>query len=201
MRLAAPDVERDALFDIPALRPFLNALGSHDPGRDRLAFRPQSQLLAFEDWVARHLDAWLGRHLDHPQTCPRLHQLMRAYHDIARALYQGSAEANSAMLLTILDLWVACDKSAVAIHPLLERYHHDIPTRPFQSLLLSFKTDMDRLCRAERHLERHDLECLRREYYSHLQNYEAGYCQHDDISVRVSDGGPLSPGIVIGART
>lgn len=109
-------------------------------------------LYAFETWVAVYLDAWTRDHLHDDETCAKLKRTIEVYHKISHICYDGSPEGNSMMILTILELWIACDKSAVAQHPLLANYSHDVPLRPFELLHLRFKGDMERLCRAERYL-------------------------------------------------
>lgn len=77
---------------------------------------------------------------------------MKDYHAIASAHYCKSPEAISVMQLTILELWVACDKSATKIHPLLSDYDHEIPTESLAALLLPFKQQMRRLADLESYL-------------------------------------------------
>ncbi|KAL4901190.1 hypothetical protein BDW74DRAFT_187846 [Aspergillus multicolor] len=72
---------------------------------------------AFEHWA----------HLNSQNTCEHLGKLIQNYHEIASQLYAGNPEARSVMYLTILELWIACDKSAVHIHPLIGDYDPHIP--------------------------------------------------------------------------
>lgn len=57
------------------------------------------------------------------------------------------------MLLTILELWIACDKSAVKLHPLLSDYDTCVLMDLFESLLLPYQSQMKRLARAEDYME------------------------------------------------
>lgn len=93
-------------------------------------------LIALERWVAEHLGYWMDLHLDADGTCSKLAQLMKGYHTAAMDAYDRNPEALSVMLLTLLELWVACDKSAVHKHNLLRNYDPCIPTEIFQTLLL-----------------------------------------------------------------
>ncbi|GAA93193.1 similar to An08g12160 [Aspergillus luchuensis IFO 4308] len=113
-------------------------------------------LAAFEAWVDLNLQSWTETHISHEDTCERLSRLVNAYYSIASKLYAANPEALSAMLLTILELWIACDKSAVHIHPLLRQYKTCIPIHLFQSLLLPRQSQLTRLAHAERYMrQRH----------------------------------------------
>lgn len=109
-------------------------------------------LVAFEAWVASYLDGWIASHIDEEATCGRLGAITRNYYDVAFPLYSGNPEAVSIMLLTILELWIACDRSATHIHGILSDYDACVPEGTFQSLLLPFKSQMERLARAESYL-------------------------------------------------
>ncbi|GAB1214654.1 hypothetical protein ATERTT37_003818 [Aspergillus terreus] len=67
-------------------------------------------LIALERWVAEHLGYWMDLHQDADGTCSKLAQLMKGYHTAAMDAYDRNPEALSVMLLTLLELWVACDK-------------------------------------------------------------------------------------------
>lgn len=110
-------------------------------------------LAAFERWVSLNLDAWLDCHQNEEGTCSRLSKLMTRYHGTASSLYSHNPEALSVMLLTLLELWIACDKSAIHIHKALEDYDACIPIGVFQSLLLPFQSQMIRLARAEEYMQ------------------------------------------------
>lgn len=77
---------------------------------------------------------------------------MTLYHHTAFSLYPRNPEAVSVMLLTLLELWIACDKSAIQIHGTLDEYDLCIPADTFQLLLLPFKLQMVRLARAEKYM-------------------------------------------------
>ncbi|KAL4812455.1 hypothetical protein BDW67DRAFT_193625 [Aspergillus spinulosporus] len=110
-------------------------------------------LVALEDWVQFDLDSWLQVHISEEDTCQQLYDLIKNYYNIASPLYYSNPEAVSVMLLTILELWVACDKSAVKLHPLLADYDTCVPMDLFESLLLPYRSQMERLARAEDYME------------------------------------------------
>jgi hypothetical protein len=142
-------VESDSAFDPPHLAINFNedALPSiqADASDEDMFFI----LFAFENWVMLSLQSWLNSHSAEKETCGKLYNSMRSYHRIASLLYLGNPENVSLMLLTILEMWVGCDKSACRHHDLLSSYDPRIPLELFQSLILPFKSQMERLARAE----------------------------------------------------
>ncbi|PLB53474.1 hypothetical protein P170DRAFT_473334 [Aspergillus steynii IBT 23096] len=113
-------------------------------------------LAAMEDWVAVNLEYWLESNRTEENTCGRLADLMTAYHKAASSQYSKNPEALSVIVLTLLELWIACDKSAIYFHPLLREYDPFVPRDIFQSLLLPFQSQMDRLSRAEEYLKQRE---------------------------------------------
>lgn len=101
-----------------------------------------------------NLDPWLERHTNNHEACGKLAELTQHYHKIASCEYSADPEATSVMLLTILDIWIACDKAAIHLCPPLREYNPGIPREIFTSLLLPLKSQMQRLARAEDHLAR-----------------------------------------------
>ncbi|KAF7592481.1 hypothetical protein BBP40_000216 [Aspergillus hancockii] len=109
-------------------------------------------LAAFEHWVACNLETWLETHLSDEGTCNRLGTIIKNYYEIAFTSYASNPEALSVMMLTTLELWIACDKSATRLHTVLCNYDACIPMELFESLLLPFRSQMARLDRAESYL-------------------------------------------------
>ncbi|KAF4511475.1 hypothetical protein G6O67_003270 [Ophiocordyceps sinensis] len=220
-RLAAPGVEDDTRFHLPELDSFLRSIADRQHADTRTLFRPKSQMLlfsagqlpaiesikggtyqvqnlyAFEEWVSENLDTWTQQNAKDPQACSRLEHAIQSYHQVARTTYKGSPDTTSAMLLTLLELWISCDRIAVAIHPLLSQYDHEIPIDSFQSLLLRFKGDMERLFRAERYLKSRSNSVTRRTERSAVFGFGADRCfsaefaadstEHQDILTRIGE--------------
>ncbi|KAK7229455.1 hypothetical protein V2G26_001625 [Clonostachys chloroleuca] len=109
-------------------------------------------LVVIENWVAQRLPDWIKNHLDDPSSCAQLYSAMEDYFCIASTAYKSQPEGQSIMLLILLELWVACDRSAVAIYPLLRDYDPEVPTEICSSLLLRFRSQMRRLSAIERHV-------------------------------------------------
>lgn len=108
-------------------------------------------LKALEAWVALHLKQWMNSNKGDPTTCKKLSDLIRNYYLVASPIYASNPESSSIMLLTVLELWIACDQSATCICHLLRDYDPGIPEDLFQSLVLPFKQQMERLLSAERY--------------------------------------------------
>lgn len=175
--LSTLDFRHDIQCAIPDLDLYLKGIGrrGHDDTL-REIFNPASQLskykcnklpdcldfaegdyqrynlAAFEDWVAVHLNGWTEDHMRDQASCSHLGRLMMRYHEAASSSYVQNPEAISVMLLTLLELWIACDKSAIQCHHELGKYDACIPVDCFQSLLLPFKSQMTRLAQAESYL-------------------------------------------------
>ncbi|RMZ83548.1 hypothetical protein DV738_g1146, partial [Chaetothyriales sp. CBS 135597] len=110
-------------------------------------------LRVFETWVALHLPQWIENHKGGAETCSKLSALIKEYYLGASAAYAGNPESFSNMILTILELWIACDRSALHICDLLKDYDPGIPLELAESLILPFKDQMQRLLRAEEYLK------------------------------------------------
>jgi hypothetical protein len=95
-------------------------------------------LAACEHWVDVNLESWLQTHLGGQDTCQHLGKLMHSYHEVASYIYSGNLEALSLMHLTMLELWIACDKSAIHIHSLLADYDPNIPIGLAESFVLPY---------------------------------------------------------------
>ncbi|KAE9371942.1 hypothetical protein N431DRAFT_456702 [Stipitochalara longipes BDJ] len=109
-------------------------------------------LKAIEAWVASNLSSWLELYKNESNTCGKLADLIRKYHGFAHEIYKANPEAMSTMLLTILELWIACDSSATHICEFLTEYDPGVPGDFLESLVLPLKSQMERLLRAEQYL-------------------------------------------------
>ncbi|PGH08675.1 hypothetical protein AJ79_05957 [Helicocarpus griseus UAMH5409] len=176
-RLEGLDFGRDIFHCLPTLDGYIKSLSKRENDNNSVAFEPASvltkyggeklptcpasltvddptfNLRAVEAWVASHLRQWLQQHKADPDTCGILGDLIQNYHTAAASVYSRNPEASSTMLLTILELWIACDESAVHICELLKDYDPGIPQCLLQSLVLPFKYQMERMFRAEKYLK------------------------------------------------
>ncbi|KAI2469049.1 hypothetical protein F4781DRAFT_395603 [Annulohypoxylon bovei var. microspora] len=110
------------------------------------------KLSAVEFWVAENLPVWINKNAKDPKTCSALRPLILNYFRAALDQYKGNPETTSIMVLTILELWVACDRSAVQICSLLKKYNPGIPVGLLENLNLPLKKQMERLQKLEEYL-------------------------------------------------
>ncbi|EER36939.1 conserved hypothetical protein [Histoplasma capsulatum H143] len=174
--LGCLDFNQDVFHSLPALDEYIELLPEREIINNFGPFQPASILAKYsadeppncpnilaeeyasfnlrviEDWVVSNLPQWLQCHKSNGSTCGKLGDLIQNYYAIASPVYSKNPEAFSAMLLIILELWVACDESAVHICKLLLDYDPGIPQGLFQSLVLPFKDEMERLLRVEKYL-------------------------------------------------
>jgi hypothetical protein len=179
--LSSLDFLADAVICLPELQQYLQLRHHRENKSDSAVFRPGSGIVqhpaehlpgvsvlmsnsdslwynlnSIERWVQLNLDSWLSNHQADSSTCQHLSDLIRNYHSLACTTYSESPEATSRMILTILDLWIACDKAATYECGMLLDYDPCIPQQLLISLVLPFKSQMGRLLSIERYLqERH----------------------------------------------
>ncbi|KAK1760199.1 hypothetical protein QBC47DRAFT_427171 [Echria macrotheca] len=118
------------------------------------------QLREFESWIELNLQPWLGEILQvaggRPDTVEdaanQLWHLIETYHRKAREEYKHAPEALSNMYLCILEAWVAVDKLACRVVPLLLEYNPEINPEICHPLLLGSKEQMIRIHQVETYL-------------------------------------------------
>ncbi|KAF2477189.1 uncharacterized protein BDR25DRAFT_371170 [Lindgomyces ingoldianus] len=175
--LSTLDFERGTYASYPELDEFLQQIDSRRKIGSELSFKPlwkatklnksimpsiqgtQSHertpfdLFTFENWVASCLESWVETNSAEEETCEKLSTAMRSYHRTASRQYSDNPEGLSVMLLTILEMWVSCDKTACRHHSLLSDYDPEVPHQLLQSLVLPFKEQMERLSRIETYVQ------------------------------------------------
>ncbi|KAK6584182.1 hypothetical protein PZA11_003912 [Diplocarpon coronariae] len=177
-RLERLDFERDTTILLPELDMYLEAISNRKNGEHPVMLKPKSNFVRYdakelpdrlkdwtyefipfnlkslETWVASSLETWLNDNEQDSNTCTELGTLIGTYHDIASKYYSGNPEGISIMLLTIMELWVACDGSATKSCHLLLEYDPGVPAELLQNLLLPYKSQMVRLDRLEAYIEK-----------------------------------------------
>ncbi|KAG9186949.1 hypothetical protein G6011_10057 [Alternaria panax] len=111
------------------------------------------RLTAFETWVEHHLAEWIRSHLHDEDACGRLRTTMTSYYNTASNAYVGAPVGMSIMYLTLTELWIACDRIACTIYPLLVEYDPEVNLTEFQCLTLSLKSHLNRLNVSECYLQ------------------------------------------------
>jgi len=108
----------------------------------------------FEFLVQERLDGWVTRNIRDTSACETLGSCLEQYISVAIPQYLSNPEAQSLMLLTIMELWVALDTVAVVQCPLLLSYSPEIPSSVLNPLLLRRSKCIERAARIELYLRR-----------------------------------------------
>ncbi|KAK2608816.1 hypothetical protein QQS21_002673 [Conoideocrella luteorostrata] len=140
---------------LSAARHFHDELPSLDFSHVDIKYK-DFNLFQFELWVAKHLDDWIEKHAIDADACSRLRELSKNYFDIASSCGKQNPEQVSLMVLAILELWVACDRSAVIHNNQLALFSPEISVDIWGPLLLRSKENMERLHKAENYLAARD---------------------------------------------
>ncbi|WQF85211.1 hypothetical protein CDEST_10225 [Colletotrichum destructivum] len=208
--LEASDFEKDSIMHLPELDDFLASFARRGTQTAVSHFSPSwtvalydslllpsevavpdnahlsLHLTAFETWVGKNLQTWFAGHKTTANTCSQLRDLIEDYHGKASTFYggKGNPESISIMLLTILELWIVCDKATIQIHPLLRKFDPEIPLGLFQNFLLTTRAHLERLHNAESYLRERLKNC---EPSSSAPNIYTTYGSSGCFSVRYFD--------------
>ncbi|KAF9695776.1 hypothetical protein EKO04_006190 [Ascochyta lentis] len=163
-------------MNLPELDTFLNSVHTRQMTTDGTDFKPTHpypvfskhqlpenftatgdyrvfHLASLESWVENHLQQWIEMQRNDPGTSSKLKALIESYHSLASAAYADVPVSMSIMYLTILELWVACDKSACSDIPLLSTYDPEVRLVEFQCLVLPLQSQMRRLQTVELYVQ------------------------------------------------
>ena len=114
----------------------------------------------FELSVESGLESWVVASINKGDAPDVIASCIEQYFAGAKDLYGTSAEDNSIMILTIMDLWVALDTFSIRQCPLLKQYSPEIPSSFLHPLLLHRSSTLDRALRIEEYLcQRHKEAC------------------------------------------
>jgi hypothetical protein len=109
-------------------------------------------ITALEAWIEQNLQTWLSSHIRDEETCRQIFGLIQLYYSVASTFYAKSPTSLSIMYLSLLELWVAIDRSACQIYPLLCEYDPELNLDEFQCLVLPLRSHMQRLFEVERYV-------------------------------------------------
>ncbi|KAF8252042.1 hypothetical protein K440DRAFT_578390 [Wilcoxina mikolae CBS 423.85] len=133
----------------------INIMSSEMPDLSKLAQAGEQMdiiLTDFEAWVMNSLDMWLEHNIGSLEAGNNLGDRIQDYMSAAKQAYQGNPERNSIMILTTMELWVALDRVAVTLHPLLSEYSPELNESYLSALLLPQPQQRTRLTRIERYI-------------------------------------------------
>lgn len=112
-----------------------------------------ANMIAMESWVEEYLPNFTEQKKASPGVCQDLMTFAKKYHNRAKVAYGGCPVNLSQMYLTLLEIWVACDKVACHLNRYLKDYKplgvEDISWSP---LLLATESSLDRLQKAETYI-------------------------------------------------
>lgn len=86
------------------------------------------------------------------ETCATASKLISNYLKRAMPLYDGNAEQNSLMILTVMELWVELDKAACTAYPLIRDYNTLFHPDLLDPLLIPQFKDMKRVQKIQAYL-------------------------------------------------
>ncbi|KAH7346369.1 hypothetical protein BKA65DRAFT_537048 [Rhexocercosporidium sp. MPI-PUGE-AT-0058] len=136
--------------------PRINSNGNSLPDLELLKGISDSEsclgLMDFELWVSQSLDSWLNEHIKSEDQMIRISGLANWYMSEALPAYNEYPEGFSVMILTLMLLWVALDKSTTSHYPLLTKFDPGFQTTLFEPLLLPKRHQMVQLRNVEKYL-------------------------------------------------
>ncbi|KAK0719128.1 hypothetical protein B0H67DRAFT_472700, partial [Lasiosphaeris hirsuta] len=91
-------------------------------------------------------------HATHKGRFLVLTEAISSYHSTAKNVYAESPELLSSMVLTIMEMWVACDRYATYFYPTLLEYDTGFPSGALDFLVLPRREDLRRLAGIENYL-------------------------------------------------
>jgi hypothetical protein len=115
---------------------------------------PQVTLYDVERAVEQGIDGWVARVTNNDEACVKLEILGKKYSSSALRTYVDNPELLSVMLLTTIELWVALDKIAIKVTPMLADYSPEVPTSLLEELLLCKTGSLRRLRHVHQYLSR-----------------------------------------------
>ncbi|CAE7096184.1 unnamed protein product, partial [Rhizoctonia solani] len=111
-------------------------------------------LLDFEYSVQHHLPAWGSHNLTSEVTSTIISSCINQYVHAAKRFYVHDKMDQSRMCITIMELWVALDRSVAYLYPLLLEYSPEVPQGYLEPLLFSSSEDIERANIVEKYLIR-----------------------------------------------
>lgn len=113
----------------------------------------EQNLAMIEQWVEDYLDLYVESHMQFWSTCQSVKALAESYIKRATETYEGQPVRLSMALLTVLELWVACDKCALNSISLMADYSPmGVENINWSPLILTSRKATLRLSRAQMYL-------------------------------------------------
>ncbi|RYO94253.1 hypothetical protein DL763_004139 [Monosporascus cannonballus] len=116
-------------------------------------------LFKLEKRIRLACDSPVSGSQDLSRRCVALHAALLEYIDRVGSRYDGNTEQKSLMLLLIMEIWMAMDKIACTLFPLLLDYHPIFPPCLLEVFHLSALTDLARARKVQRYLRTRESLC------------------------------------------
>ncbi|KAM3489888.1 hypothetical protein MY3957_006831 [Beauveria namnaoensis] len=155
------DPRSDIISWGPGKLPNMKQLGDEKPPTDIF------NLIMVETWVEDYLWDFVRSQEKDECTCSDIQSFAVAYFKRAHIVYQHLPDHMSVMYLTLLELWIASDMSAVARNPSLREYTpFGVEDICWEALILQRKRDVFRLSQAEEYIRCRSVEkmCMMANY-------------------------------------
>jgi len=153
-----PSTQTSTVFQPPRISRLRDTYDFHNLYPDGLTKAAQADayvaLADFEYLIQERLDSWVMKNTQEELACKTLGSCLGQYITIAAKQYSSTPEAQSLMLLTIMELWVALDTITVIQCPLLSSYSPEIPASFLDPLLLRQAKSIERTAQIQRYLRR-----------------------------------------------
>ncbi|KAM3510728.1 hypothetical protein MY11210_005654 [Beauveria gryllotalpidicola] len=163
---AVADPRSDIISWPPGKLPNMKQLGDESFSTDVF------NLIMVETWVEDYLGDFIRAQAKDECTCSDIRSFAMAYFKRAHVVYKDHPDHMSIMYLTLLELWIASDMSAVVRNPSLREYTpFGVGDICWEALILQRKRDISRLSQAEDYLRSRSLEKM-----SIIANYGKADC-------------------------
>lgn len=118
-------------------------------------------LIVIDQWIEDNLQQFTETHQANPATCSEIKLFAEAYYKRASAIYRGHRELLSTMYLSVMELWIACHRIAVACNPILGGYSlFGVENIVLSALLFRRQKGMLRVSKAEIYLHDQSVDKL-----------------------------------------
>ncbi len=146
VRYLKPAFHRELIVDAPKSH-------IHEFARDFCS------LFSLEERIHLNCLDLTSRETDLTDCCLMIYSTLIEYIDKVNICYDGNAEQKSLMLLLVMETWMALDRAACAIFPLLSEFHPVFTSRIMEVLHLSSLSDIARARKIQEYLQTREEMC------------------------------------------
>ncbi|SPO01443.1 uncharacterized protein DNG_04116 [Cephalotrichum gorgonifer] len=204
--LRSLDFEADTIANLPRLNDFIEGISKRHRNTMRGEFVPHCPLaeIRFSNWSGLGTPTFLAACMDNALSdlqewtdeksqvalsedpeipCADLWRAMQSYRSTVQSTGGRNPEAWSLMVLGVLELWVACDQLACRAFPILRDYDPDIDSVRLRSLILPFRSQMEKLRVIEEYISKRKTRGVNKDFWT-------SYGMSTTFAVRYFDQSP-----------